>query len=72
MVIPVDRILFTGSSLSLIHLFTTAPYENVEIRGGGHPDPQIKEGEVVSVWSKIRGEGPLGPSLDPPLLFESL
>ena len=35
---------------------------DLQIRGGGHPDPDIRG--VVSVWSNNIGGG---PSLDPPL-----
>ena len=49
---------------------------DLQIRGGGHPDPEIRGGPVnfflafqASFWSKNKGDGgraPRAPPLDPP------
>ena len=62
-------------------IVTTGPisvlHPDLEIRGGGHPDPEICRGAVsktffsalwASVWSDRKGVlGPWAPPLDPPL-----
>ena len=40
----------------------------LQIREGGHPDTEIREGRGVSVWSKNKGGGPPGASLLDPQL----
>ena len=40
----------------------------LQIREGGHPDTEIREGRGVSVWSKNKGGGAPGASLLDPQL----
>ena len=46
--------------------------------GKGHPDPEIRRGRSclirirIRVWFKNRGDGPLGPLLDLPLIYSRL
>ena len=46
--------------------------------GKGHPDPEIRRGRSclirirIRVWFKNRGDGPLGPPLDLPLIYSRL
>ena len=49
-------------------------------RGSGHPHPEIRGGRSQILFQpfgpqfdlKVRGAGPLGPSLDPPLLTNEI